>query len=136
MKNKTYKESEELIMSENMKKFMELVSKDENLKQKLQSFSDMEPADAISAGIALAKEFGIELTEADFDRKKSDGELSDDELDAVAGGGGCGCPGVGGGHGINRNNYNYDCGCVVYGAGGDGANCDCFLVGGGTDEGL
>ena len=133
MKNKTYKEREELIMSENMKKFMELASKDEALKKKLQALNDMEPADAIQAGIALAKELGIELTEADFDRKKSDGELSDDELDAVAGGGGCGCPAVGGGHGTNRNNYNYDCACVVAGAGGDGENCACFIGGGGVD---
>ncbi len=75
-------------MSENMKKFLELVSKDETLKQKMQAFKDMEPADAISAGITLAKELGIELTEADFAKEKSAGELSDDELDAVAGGGG------------------------------------------------
>lgn len=34
--------------------------------------------------IALAKELGIALTEADFE--KPDGELNDDELDTVAGG--------------------------------------------------
>ncbi len=73
-------------MSENMKKFLELVSKDENLKQKTLAFNDMEPADAISAGIALAKELGIELSEADFAKEESCGELSDDELDAVSGG--------------------------------------------------
>ena len=86
MKNKTYKESENFIMSENMKKFLELVSKDENLKKKLEELDDTVYEQASQAGIALAKEFGIELSEADFGRKKSDGELSDDELDAVAGG--------------------------------------------------
>ena len=73
-------------MSDNMKKFLELVSKDENLKQKMQSFNDMEPEKAIQAGIALAKELGIELSEADFAEEKSGGELNNDELDAVAGG--------------------------------------------------
>ncbi len=73
-------------MSENMKKFLELVSKDETLKQKMQAFSDMEPKDAISASIALAKELGIELSEADFAKEELGSELIDDELDAVVGG--------------------------------------------------
>ena len=122
-------------MSENMKKFLELASKDENLKQKLQSFSDMEPADAISAGIALAKELGIELSEADFAKEESNGELSDDELDAVAGGGGCGCPVGGGGKGTDKWGDEYTCGCAFYGQGGSN-NCVCPFVGGGTDEGV
>ena len=116
-------------MSDNMKKFLELASKDENLKQKMQSFNDMEPAEAISAGIALAKELGIELSEADFAKEESNGELSDDELDAVAGGGGCGCAIAGGGDG-----ESYTCGCVFYGEGGD--NCICPVGGAGTDEGV
>ena len=122
-------------MSENMKKFMELVSKDENLKQKLQSFNDMEPADAIQAGIALAKELGIELSEADFAKEESNGELSDDELDAVAGGGGCGCALGGGGNGTDKWGEEYDCGCAFYGY-GDRSHCHCPFVGGGTDEGI
>ena len=73
-------------MSENMKKFLEMVSKDENLKQKAMAFNDMETEKAIQAGIALAKELGIELTEADFVKKESSNELNDDELDAVSGG--------------------------------------------------
>ncbi len=126
-------------MSENMKKFLELVSKDETLKQKMQAFKDMEPADAISAGITLAKELGIELTEADFAKEKSGGELSDDELDAVAGGGGCGCAGAGGGGGTDINDGDtYGCACVAYGQGGDGHvddfNCFCFFGGAGVDN--
>ena len=120
-------------MNENMKKFLELVSKDENLKQKMQSFNEMEPEKAIQAGIALAKELGIELIEADFAKEKSDGELSDDELDAVAGGN-CGCFIGGGGDGTNtHNNESYVCGCVLYGEGGDGI-CECPGVGSGKDE--
>ena len=117
-------------MSDNMKKFLELVSKDESLKKKMMALNDMEPEKAIQAGIALAKELGIELIEADFAKEKSDGGLSDDELDAVAGGGGCGCAVAGGGDGPG-----YTCGCFAFGSGGD-TNCLCPAVGGGTDEGL
>ena len=131
-------------MSDNMKKFLELVSKDENLKQKLQACNDMEPADAISTSIALAKELGIELGEADFANEKSCGELSDDELDAVAGGstdGFCVCAFAGGGGGIdNKDNNKYGCACVMYGQGGDGRpedkNCQCIAHGWGEDGGF
>ena len=126
-------------MSENMKKFLELVSKDENLKKKALAFNNMETAKAIQAVIAFAKELGIELTEADFDKKESDGELSDDELDAVAGGGGCGCAFGGGGDGTDNFGDDYTCACVGYGQGGQGVdrlNCVCPVVGGGADEAL
>ncbi len=131
-------------MSENLKKFLELVSKDENLKQKMLAFNDMEPADAISAGIALAKELGIELSEADFAKEESCGELNDDELDAVSGGstdGFCVCAFAGGGGGIdNKDNNTYGCACVMYGQGGDGRpedkNCQCIAHGWGEDGGF
>ena len=126
-------------MSENMKKFLELVSKDENLKKKALAFNNMETAKAIQAVIAFAKELGIELTEADFAKKESDGELSDDELDAVAGGGGCGCAFGGGGDGTDNFGDDYTCACVGYGQGGQGVdrlNCVCPVVGGGADEAL
>lgn len=73
-------------MTENMKKFLELVSKDEALVAKVNA------ADK-NALIALAKELGVELTEADFEHPN---KLSDDELD-VAGGGGTWCILIGGG---------------------------------------
>ena len=60
--------------------------------------------------IALMKEYGVELTAEDF--KAPSGELSDDELKAIAGGGGCGCWAGGGG-------------------GGDGLICTCIELGGG-----
>ena len=120
-------------MSDNLKKFLELVSKDENLKQKMQSFNEMEPKKAIQASIALAKELGIELSEADFVNKKADGELSDDELDAVAGGD-CGCFAGGGGNVTDSDGTELTCVCVAVGAGYD--HCVCPFVGGGTDEGF
>ena len=116
-------------MSENMKKFLELVSKDEEMKKRMMDFNDMETAKAIQAGIDFAKELGIELTEADFVKEKAGGELNDDELDAVAGGGGCGCPVGGYGEGDG-----YTCACVGYGQGT--THCACPFVGGGTDEGI
>ncbi len=73
-------------MSENMKKFLEMASKDENLKNKLMELEKMEPAEAIRTGIALAKEHGIELSETDFVKDEIGSRLSDDELKAVAGG--------------------------------------------------
>ena len=78
-------------MSENLKKFLELVSKDETLKKKVLDCNEMEKEDAIRASIALAKEVGIELSEADFSVKETGKELLDDEMEAVAGGGSCGC---------------------------------------------
>ena len=127
-------------MSENLKKFLELVSKDEALKQKAMACNDMEKEDAIRASIALAKEVGIELTEADFAKKEADGELSDDELDAVTGGVlACFCELAGGGGGTDANDHKkFGCACVIYGQGGDGraedSNCVCVTTGGGDDE--
>ena len=124
-------------MSENMKKFLELVSKDENLKQRMQVCNDMEPAKAIQAGIALAKELGIDLSEADLVKNESGDELNDDELDAVAGGGGCACAAAGGGGGTEIDGNTYGCACAFYGQGGDAHghdfNCICFLGGLGED---
>ncbi len=74
-------------LTENASRFLELVSKDEVLCEK------MKKADK-AAQIDMAKELGIELSDADFEQSS---ELSDDELDAVAGGGTCACVLDGGG---------------------------------------
>lgn len=133
-------------MSENLKKFLELISGDEELKQKVLACNEMEPADALCASIALAKEVGIELTEADFAQKEADGELNDDELGAVTGGvdeanGLCSCAFAGGGGGVDAKDHNvYGCACVMYGQGGDGRpedkNCQCIATGWGDGEGF
>lgn len=75
-------------MNDNMKKLAALASKDKGLSEKLRKASKEEV-------IALAKEHGITLSEADFEAPH--GSVSEDELAAVAGG--------------------QDCSCTVYGAG-------------------
>ena len=71
-------------MNENLKKFLEEASKNEELKAKLSALTDKEIA--VDKAIELAKEYGFTLTAEDF--QPADGaELSLDELDSVAGGG-------------------------------------------------
>ena len=94
-------------MSENMKKFLELVSKSEELCEKA-SAADKE------ALIAMAKELGVALTDADFEKPTA--ELSDDELDTVAGGGDVSCACAMGGGGTKDSN-DKTCACVLAGGG-------------------
>ena len=97
-------------MSANMKLFMEKLSEKPEALEKLQNGD-------IPSLIEMAAKMGIELTEADF--AKPANELSDDELDAVAGG------------------YDSSCGCIIGGAGRVGPNktteklCVCVAGGGG-----
>ena len=70
-------------MNENLKKFLEEASKNEELKAKLTALTDKETA--VAKAVELAKEYGFALTAEDF--QPADGaELSLDELDSVAGG--------------------------------------------------
>jgi predicted ribosomally synthesized peptide with nif11-like leader len=72
-------------MTENMKVFLEKVSADEALAEKVKALGDIQDKkEAIAATIQLAEEAGCTLTEADF--AQPSGELSDDDLDSVAGG--------------------------------------------------
>ena len=83
--------------------------------------------------IEILKEYGVSLTVEDF--KAPEGELSDDELNAVAGGGGCGCAAIGGGGGDDLT-----CVCIAGGTGyvrGCGGfslegGCFCALAGAGA----
>ena len=82
--------------------------------------------------IEILKEYGVSLTVEDF--KAPEGELSDDELNAVAGGGGCGCPVVGGGGGDELV-----CVCVLGGSGSipgwydpSQGGCICAVAGAGA----
>ena len=110
-------------MTKNMKKFLEAVSKNEELAKKLSAMT-MEDL------LALAKELGVELTEADFE--KPDGMLDENELDAVAGGKVCVCVVGGGGEGDGNDRV---CACPAYGVGADKDKlydrCVCFIGGGG-----
>jgi len=81
-------------MTENMKKFLERVSQDEDLANKL---SGADKAALIEAEKAL----GLALTNDDFEQPS---DLSDDELEAVAGGD-CYC--AIGGEGKSLNEYYF-----------------------------
>ena len=71
-------------MNENLKKFLEEASKNEELKARLAALTDKETA--VEKAVEIAKEYGFALTAEDF--QPADGaELSLDELDQVAGGG-------------------------------------------------
>ncbi len=114
-------------MTDNMKKFLELASGDAELVERLNGMDK----DAI---IAEAQQRGIALSEADFAADTS-AELSDDELDAVAGGGKCAC--IAGGSGTEDNDNCLNCVCVMGGQGvfKDGVErCKCVIGGGGVDE--
>ena len=126
-------------MNKNLKKFLETVSKDKELEKKALACNELGEEKGKEALLALAKECGIELTAADFEKKEASKELDDNELDAVAGGGGCGCLAGGGGGGTDSNDGNkYGCACVAYGQGGDGrakdSNCFCIVQGMGEDD--
>lgn len=113
-------------MTENMRKFLETVSRSEELCAKANGAGKDELT-------AMAKELGIELTEADFEQPA--GELSDDELDAVAGGGACACVAGGGG---TEKKKDGKCACFFTGVGFDytydDVRCTCVGAGGGTSE--
>ena len=118
-----------------MKKFLEEASRDKDLIGKV---SKAETPEEI---IALAAENGFTLTDDDLKREEPDGEVSDSELDAVAGGKACACVAGGGGE-VGESSHGRDtlCYCVLAGSGSgtsyDGnytfARCVCTWVGGGT----
>ena len=126
-------------MTENLKKFLEAVSKDEALQAKVNAL-ESNKVTAMAGVIALAKELGIELTEADF--AQPDGEISEDELETINGGGcptagtvnnSCYCAAAGGGGGKQKDEDIWGCACVAYGQGGDAKDdhttCMCVLYG-------
>ena len=70
-------------MSENLKKFLEEASKNENLKAKLNALTDKDTA--VEKTIEIAKDYGFSLKAEDF--RPADGEeLSLDQLEQVSGG--------------------------------------------------
>ena len=128
-------------MNEKFKKLCEEISKSEELVKKLNEINEKYPekADNAKALVALAKEVGIEITEAELlasePSKPAYGELSDDELEQVSGGR---ISYNGGGNGYRT--AKSDCFCVVGGGGKSDAlqkTCACVLGGGGamTSEG-
>ena len=93
-------------MNENLKKFLEEASKNEELKARLAALTDKETA--VEKAVEIAKEYGFTLTAEDFQPAEND-ELSLDELEKVAGG----MP---------------DCSCFIFGV-WDGASDHCEAIG-------
>ena len=67
-------------MTDKMKEFLDAAEQDEALAERLTG------AEGPEAVLALAKEKGFELTEADLAVEEATGELSDEALEDVAGG--------------------------------------------------
>lgn len=113
-------------MTENMKKLLEVASSNEEFRNKLVSLSREDV-------IALAKEQGIALTDADFE---SHSEISDDELTNVAGGQTCVCV-FGGGGTASEGQKNCLCVSVGFGYMKDQLiRCYCTLGGGGKNHAI
>ena len=114
-------------MTENLKKFLEIVSKNEELAAKVGAMGKDEL-------LALAKELGLALTEADLTQPTQ--ELDDDDLDAVAGGSDVSCVCAMGGGGTEDSN-DKTCACVLAGVGYDKPynreRCICGFAGYGHD---
>ena len=138
---------------ENAKKFVEALRADAKLAEKLneankayegKELSEQERRDAIERDLLpIIKAAGYDVTIAELEAfgqqaKPATGELSDDELEAVAGGM-CFCTFGGVGGGKTQEKDNYYCGCQGYGQGGDGKDehwqCVCVGVGVGDDYG-
>lgn len=111
-------------MTENAKRFLELLSSDETLAARVAGKKKEEL-------IEVANENGIPLCAKDFDPPAQ--ALSDDELDTVVGGGICACALGGGGTADSRNKT---CACVGYGQGmtkHGQMRCMCPVGGGGAN---
>ena len=113
-------------MTENMKCFLAKVSEDKALAEKASKLEKDEL-------IVLAKEMGVNLTEADFAQTESD--ISEGELNSVTGGGNCYCVAGGGGTDGEKDSA---CACVFDGWGRSTERherCVCAMAGGGgTDD--
>ena len=72
------------MSEEHLKSFLDKVKTDTSLQEKLKGAAD---ADAV---LAIAKEAGFAITTEDIQSMPSSTDLSDDELESVAGGVGCG----------------------------------------------
>ena len=66
------------MSEEQLKAFLEKVKSDTSLQEKLKAVAD------VDAAVDIAKETGFSISNEDFENAES--ELSDEELEAVAGG--------------------------------------------------
>lgn len=123
-------------MNEELKKFEELLKTDsvfqEKLKTAMESYTGEQTEQAVFGGVLvpLAKEYGISATFEEFkeyvaDISTEDRELSEDEVNQVAGGtkgigiGTTACLGIGVGLGGNYGSSTSVCAIVGMGGGAD-----------------
>lgn len=132
-------------MKKQLKNFLEELGSNEELKAKFETIcseSKENPADEAAKEslraktIILAGEYGIELTEKDFD---TDGEeLNDEELESIFGGAGtCSCFSSGYGSGTDDWKVPFTCSCSNFGFGGnadDNNLCGCSGFGQGDSS--
>jgi predicted ribosomally synthesized peptide with nif11-like leader len=107
-------------MTENLKKFIEEASKNEELKAKLAGITDKDAV--IEQSIGIAKEFGYELTAEDFD-SADNGDLSVEELNMVVGGASFSCILTGKGENVKNQKEKKGCSCIMQGYGDDDSSC-------------
>ena len=69
------------MSEEQLKSFLEKVKADTSLQEKLKAAADAD------AALAIAKEAGFAITAEDIQSMQSSTDLSDEELEGVAGGG-------------------------------------------------
>ena len=125
---------------ENVKKFYEAMASDKAMQERANAlFKGDEKPDAAALKatiIAFANAEGYSFAEAELEAyAKQAKPLSDEALDAAAGGSGeCGCFGVGGGGGTDPAGDVFACACVVGGVGTSKnfmGECFCPFVGAG-----
>lgn len=135
---------------ENVKKFFEALANDKALMEKAMALNEKykeQESDAAAMEKFAAEEliplaaaagfpFTVEELKVYKEQSSAPQKLSDDELDAVAGGDGsfCACVVAGGGGGEERQDGDIvGCACAVYGQGGDAKDdhwvCVCFAGG-------
>ena len=133
------------MSKENVRLFNEKVSADKALQGKLHALNERHEGEELSDEkmmriyeedvLPLARECGFDFSMEDLKEyarvlsQSSPGELTEDELDAVAGGNTCACVIGGGGKGSESSL----CVCVAFGTGSNrfGGVCVCVVGGGG-----
>ena len=116
-------------MRDKLQELTGLMERDAGFRSRMEELNAA-PKATYADFIVLAAEYGIALTESDFTNPAPSAELSDDELDAVAGGHGivCFCIAAGGGDGGGQA-----CACVLGGGGTTPDSCVCVIGGSGSN---
>lgn len=119
-------------MTENMRRFMEVISADIELRERATKAETQEEL------TRLAGEVGVALGEEDFAEQTQDSELSEEDLESVVGGVSC-CMCILSGSGeedgeSGENDAEEPCKCVLFGTGEAEMDCVCYVAGQGKNE--